>query len=291
MRARRRPRLRIVPVLRGARGTCRVSTAATRSCRGGRRPPRWCGGSRPCRAISTTTRCPGSPIRARLEKRAVPDRIASLDPGTGRLGRGPHRPRQAAPLRSRQPPLDRAGAPEISARSPARGRATCDSEVAVAPDGKVIDVRFVRPRRRAPTCCWRSLRRGPSARDSTTAGRRKRAWRLDADGGRPSPPSGGRAPVDLAVDPALRQRQRHHAAPAGDPGRDSPPARSRAEHPARFRLTVDASGSVTDAALQESCGDATLDAAAATAATALAFSAGDAPAPPDTRIPIRSPST
>ncbi|HKQ60393.1 MAG TPA: TonB family protein, partial [Candidatus Polarisedimenticolaceae bacterium] len=46
----------------------------------------------------------------------------------------------------------------------------------------------------------------------------------------------------------------------------APPAK-----PARLRLTIDAAGAVTDAALQQSCGDPALDAAAAEAARRLTF--------------------
>jgi TonB family protein len=45
----------------------------------------------------------------------------------------------------------------------------------------------------------------------------------------------------------------------------------RPSQPARIRLTVDAAGAVTDAALQSSCGDAALDAAALEAARRLSL--------------------
>ena len=60
-----------------------------------------------------------------------------------------------------------------------------------------------------------------------------------------------------APQPALRV-----TLPAGA----KPPART-----ATLRLTIDAAGAVSDAALQISCGDATLDALAVEAARGLAF--------------------
>jgi peptidyl-prolyl cis-trans isomerase B (cyclophilin B) len=208
-------------------------------------------------------------IRVRLEKRAVPERIASLDPGAGGSGEvltGPDKPR----------PFDAGNrlwtAPALlkSPLKPGPGEGDARLEVAVAPDGKVIDVRFVRPEAARPdmllaiASAWTF---SPGLYDGRP---QKTRLEIAADGGHPGPPSGGGAPIDPGFEPGSAGANGltlpRPAIRVGIPAGAKPP-----EHPARFRLTVDASGSVTDAALQESCGDATLDAAAATAATALAF--------------------
>lgn len=208
-------------------------------------------------------------IRARLEKRTVPDRIASLDPGPGGPGEvltGPDKPRSFDPGNR----LSTAPALLKAPLKPGPGEGDARLEVAVAPDGRVIDVRFVRPEAARPDMllaigsAWTF---SPGLYDGRP---QKMRLELDADGGRPGPPSGGGAPIDPDGDPGSGNANGitppRPAIRVGLPAGAKPP-----EHPARFRLTVDASGSVTDAALQESCGDATLDAAAASAATALAF--------------------
>jgi peptidyl-prolyl cis-trans isomerase B (cyclophilin B) len=208
-------------------------------------------------------------IRVRLEKRAVHDGIASLDAGQGGSGEvltGPDKPRPFDPGNR----LWTAPALLKSPLKPGPGEGDTRLEVAVAPDGRVIDVRFVRPEAARPdtllaiASAWTF---SPGLYDRRP---QKTRLEIDADGGHPGPPSGGGAPIDPADDqgsggangltpprPAIR---------VGLPAGARPP-----ERPARFRLTVDPSGAVIDAALQDSCGDATLDAAAATAASALVF--------------------
>jgi TonB family protein len=56
--------------------------------------------------------------------------------------------------------------------------------------------------------------------------------------------------------------------------------------PARLRLTIGADGAVTDAALLESCGAPSLDAAALDAARKLAFAPATRPRPGKTPEPV-----
>lgn len=56
------------------------------------------------------------------------------------------------------------------------------------------------------------------------------------------------------------------------PSGRKPPAK-----PPRLRLTIDETGQVSDAALQSSCGEADLDAAAVAAALALSFTPASRP--------------
>jgi peptidyl-prolyl cis-trans isomerase B (cyclophilin B) len=208
-------------------------------------------------------------IRVRLEKRPVRGAIASLDPGEGGSGEiltGPDKPR---PFDDKNR-LWTAPALLSAPLKPGPGEGTQRLEVAVATDGKVIDVRFVRPEASHPdmllaiASAWTFK---PALYDVRP---QKARLEIDADGGHPGPPSGGGAPVDLAY--GAGRDAGDVLAPPRPAIRVTLPAGAKPpEHPSRFRLTVDAGGSVTDAALQQSCGDPTLDAAAATAAAALQF--------------------
>ena len=208
-------------------------------------------------------------IRVRLEKRPVRGAIASLEPGEGGSGEvltGPGKPRPfddgnrlwSAPVLTR------------SSLKPGAGESGERLDVSVGADGKVIDVRFVRPDAPHPDTMLAFASAWSFTPGQYDGRPQKTRLEIDADGGHPGPPSGGGAPIDLAGGrghgegdvlapprPAIRV-----ALPAGA----KPPAR-----PSRFRLTVDPAGAVADAALQESCGDPALDAAAATAASALLF--------------------
>ncbi len=209
-------------------------------------------------------------IRVRLERRQVPDRIASLDPGPGGSGEvltGPDKPRPFDPGNR----LWTAPALLKSPLEPGPGEGDTRLEVAVAPDGRVIDVRFVRPEAARPDMLL-AIASAWTFKAGLYDGRpQKTRLEIDADGGHPGPPSGGGAPIDLA-EGAAASGVADGVTPARPAIRVNLPAGARPpEHPARFRLTVDASGAVMDSALQESCGDATLDLAAATAASALLF--------------------
>src|SRR6185295_1022618 len=152
-------------------------------------------------------------------------------------------------------------------------------DVSVGADGEVIDVRFVDPavkealRLQAIPGSWIFE---PPLYDGKP---QKTRFEIRADGTNPGPPTGGGAPIDLAEAMAKQgAAPAGSAAPAGTiapprplvrvtlPAGAKPPARA-----ARLRLTVAADGSVTDAAVQESCGDAGLDRAASEAARGLVF--------------------
>jgi len=211
------------------------------------------------------------PISIRLEKRAVRDGIAALEvspAGSGEVLTGPDKPRPYDPKNRLWTAPARARAP--IAPDPAVAAARLD--VAIGANGRVLDVRFARAdtpqaeRLWAMAMAWTFT---PAAYHGTP-----RATRIaiDADGSDLGPPTGGGAPIDLAESSAASVAAGDGVTPprpairvALAPGTKAPP------RPARFRLTVDSAGAVTDAALQESCGDAALDARAAEAAKTLLF--------------------
>jgi len=218
------------------------------------------------------------PITVRLEKRPVREGVASREEGAwppGEVLTGPDKPRPWDPKNRlfKAPVLATAGA-----RAEGEAAAT-RLDVSVGADGKVIDVRFVDPavkealRLQAIPGSWIFE---PPLYDGKP---QKIRFEIRADGTNPGPPTGGGAPIDLAEAMAKQgAAPAGSAAPAGTiapprplvrvtlPAGAKPPARA-----ARLRLTVAADGSVTDAAVQESCGDAGLDRAASEAARGLVF--------------------
>ena len=206
------------------------------------------------------------PVTIRLEKRNVRDGVASREPGpwtSGEVLTGPDKPRP-------WDPANRLWKTPVLAKAGLRGEgeaAATRLEVSVGTDGKVIDVRLPDPgvadaeRLQAIPGTWVFE---PPLYDGKP---QKTRFEIRANGKDPSACTGGGAPVDLAAlqgtgtiaapRPAVRV-----TLPAGA----KPPAR-----PTRLRVTVGADGAVSDAAVQESCGDATLDAAAAEGARALVF--------------------
>jgi len=222
------------------------------------------------------------PVTIRLEKRAVRDAIASLEPsptGSGEVVTGPDKPRPYDPGNRlwTAPALARAPI----APDPAVASARLD--VAIGANGKVLDVRFAHADTRQAERLWAMAMAWTFTPATYDGAPRATRIAIDADGMHLGPPIGGGAPIDLAAPEAAPP-----AAPgaAGDgiaaprpairvtlaPGSPAPP------RPARFRLTVDAAGAVTDAALQESCGDTALDARAAAAAKMLLFTPATRPA-------------
>jgi peptidyl-prolyl cis-trans isomerase B (cyclophilin B) len=209
------------------------------------------------------------PVTIRLEKRPVREGIASLEvsaKGSGEVLTGPDKPRP-------YDPKNRLWTPPALARPPAAvDPAVADArlDVSIGADGNVLDVRFERADQPQAERLW-ALTMGWTFTPALYEGKpRKTRIEIDADGSDLGPPTGGGAPIDIASSiaapgdgalvaprPAIRV-----TLPAGS----KPPAR-----PARFRLTVDATGAVSDAGLQESCGDPALDARAADAARALVF--------------------
>jgi peptidyl-prolyl cis-trans isomerase B (cyclophilin B) len=204
-------------------------------------------------------------VSIRLEKRPVPGAIASLEPGqtgSGEVLTGPGKPKP-------YDPKNRLFGPPAPAASGANAQTVPGArlDVAIGEDGKVLDVRFKDP---MTTDADRLLSRalGWKFTPATYDGRpQKVRFEIDADGTNLGPPTGGGAPVDLEeAMAALAVRPPRPALRVALPAGAKAPAL-----PARLRLTIDAGGSVTDVALQSSCGDPALDAAAVEAARALAL--------------------
>jgi peptidyl-prolyl cis-trans isomerase B (cyclophilin B) len=212
-------------------------------------------------------------VSIRLERRRVPDIIVSLEPGgtgSGEVLTGPGKPRPYDPKNR----LFRPPARPTESGSAVQTDASARIDLAIDEEGKVLDVRFKDPLT-AGADRLLALAQGWTFTPATYEGKpQKVRFEIDADGANLGPPTGGGAPVDL---------EEAMAAIAATPkaGLVSPPrpilrvplpagAKSPAL-PARLRLTIDASGGVADVALQSSCGDPALDAAAIEAARALAF--------------------
>jgi peptidyl-prolyl cis-trans isomerase B (cyclophilin B) len=218
------------------------------------------------------------PVTLRLEKRSLPDAIVSRDPGrtgSGEVLTGPDKPRPYDPGN----PL---WAPPSLERAPARGEgelARVRLDVALDAAGRVLDVRFPRAdtpdalRLQAMAMAWSF---SPARYDGKPW---KTRFEIDADGGNFGAPMGGGAPLDAQKTAGLEapRPQVRVTLPAGVP----PPAK-----PARLRLTIGADGAVSDAALLESCGTPSLDAAALDAARALAFAPAARPRPGKEPEPI-----
>ncbi len=216
-------------------------------------------------------------VTVRLEKRPMRDGIASLEAGmtgSGEVLTGPDKPKPFDPKNRlwNPPALLRAASSLDASAAPAR------LEFAIGADGKVLDVRFPRVdtpdalRLQAVAATWTFT---PALYEGAP---KKTRFEIDTDGRNVGPPTGGGAPIDLAEAmagggaagltaprPALRV-----TLPAGVQA----PAR-----PTTLRLTIDAIGAVSEAALQISCGDAALDALAIEAARGLAFEPATRQAP------------
>jgi TonB family protein len=218
------------------------------------------------------------PVTLRLEKRSLSDAIASRDPGrtgSGEVLTGPDKPRPYDPGN----PL---WAPPALERAAARGEAQLAHvrlDVAIDASGRVLDVRFPgsntpdAARLQAMAMAWVF---SPARYDGKP---QKTRFEIDADGGGFGAPGGGGAPLDAEKTTGIEPPRAlvRVALPAGVPQ----PAK-----PARLRLTIGADGAVTDAALLESCGAPSLDAAALDAARKLAFAPATRPRPGKTPEPV-----
>ena len=202
------------------------------------------------------------PIRIHLERREVPEKILSLDPGeTGEVLTGPDKPRPYDPKNVLwKPPVFQPG--DAMKASDPRGAYPNRLEVAVDAGGSVIDVRFPDPNsHHAPV--QREIALAWKFDPATYEGRPVKArFEIDIDGGGIGPPTGGGAPVEVGGEVAAPGTAVRFDLPAGK----KPP-----EKPPRLRLTIDAGGLVTDAALQSSSGDPALDAAAVEVARRMVF--------------------
>jgi len=210
------------------------------------------------------------PVTIRIEQRKVPEKALSREtPGeSGETLTGPgRRPRAFDPKNI----LWKAPAAKMVAANP--GDAATRLEVAIDEQGNVIDVRFPNVDTPDAQRIQESVRRW-SFEPAVYDGKPQRVrLEIDADGTHIGPPTGGGAPVDLVegiTPPApvvVVVLPSGTAAPRGTP---------------RLRLLIDPSGSVADAALQASCGDATLDAAAVVAARKMLFRPATRPVPNET---------
>jgi peptidyl-prolyl cis-trans isomerase B (cyclophilin B) len=202
-------------------------------------------------------------INPRLETRDLPGAIVSAEPGeSGELLTGPgRRPRfydpgdvlwQAPSLASGVPAAEAVGAALPKARI----------EVTVDREGRVIDARF--PDWRTPSAILllghaRRWSFGPVLYDGEA---QKVRFEIDAGGGAIGPPTGGGAPLEISGE---------ISAPRAAVRVELPSGKEAPEERVILRLTVDAEGNVTDAALQSGSGDPELDTAAVEAARKLAF--------------------
>jgi len=214
---------------------------------------------------------PLDPVRitARLEKRKVPGDIVSSRAGdaSGEVLTGPGKPRPYDPgnVLWKAPAIEAAAAPGGGATGGA-----ARLELAVAEDGAVLDVRF--PAVSTPGAAGlRSTALGWRFRPATYEGKpRKVRFEIGSVGSGIAPPTGGGAPVESGDGMAQPRPAPRVVLPRGR----KPPAKAP-----RLRLTIDETGQVSDAALQSSCGEADLDAAAVAAALALSFTPASRPAP------------
>lgn len=207
-------------------------------------------------------------VTARLEKRKVPGAVVSRQPGgeTGEVLTGPGKPKPYDPGNVLWKPPAIEAAPQ---GGPAAGEAP-RLDVSVAENGAVLDVRF--PVVSTPGAAGlRSTALGWRFRPATYEGKpRKVRFEIGSDGEGIGPPTGGGAPVESG-DGMTPPRSAPRVVLAR--GR-KPPAKAP-----RIRLTIDATGQVTDAALQSGCGESDLDAAAVSAALALSFTPATRPGP------------
>jgi len=216
------------------------------------------------------------PITVRLEKRTVREGVLSREEGawpSGEALTGPDKPRPWDPKNRLfpAPSLKTAG---VKAEG---GAAATRLDVSVDTNGHVMDARFVDPatkealRLQAIPGSWIF---DPPTYDGKP---QKIRFEIQADGTNPGAPTGGGAPVDLAsamtAEPSAKEGGAAGTiAPPRPAVRVTLPAGAKAPAKStRLRLTVAADGTVTDAAIQESCGDAALDRAAADAARSLVF--------------------
>jgi TonB family protein len=215
------------------------------------------------------------PMTVRLEDRELGDRIASVDvgqSGSGEVLTGPGKPRpyDAKNRLWTAPVLLQASTkaePDLAKER---------LEVAINTEGRVIDVRFGRIDAPRPDMLMGIAFTMSFAPARYEGHPQKVRIEINADGSDPGPPTGGGAPLDLTASGSGAADGPAGAGSGLTPPRilvqvtlprgAPPPARA-----ARLRLTVDAAGVVADAALQVSCGDAALDAAAVDAARALLF--------------------
>lgn len=212
-------------------------------------------------------------VTVTLEKREVPETILSREPGpSGEVLTGPGKPKPFDPgNRFWQPPrLETAPGTLPPARL----------ELVVGEDGRVLDLRF--PLLETPgadrlAATIRTWRFQPALFAGQPV---KTRLEIDSDGSDPGPPSGPDAP---------REAGGMVTGPIPAPRVVLPPGQTPPAKATRLRLTIDATGAVTEVSIQESCGDATLDERAVAAARELVFSPATragAPGKPPDPVPV-----
>ena len=217
------------------------------------------------------------PVTVRLEKRKIPaQRLSTVaPPGSGEVLTGPLKPQpfDASDVQWKAPRLiigeglfqhhvelidqQNSGAPPVRL------------DVAIDAAGHVLDVRFADIA--APNAAeLRQTAMGWTFTPALYEGEPVKArFEIDADGTHLGPPTGGGAPLEIAppiTSPRIAPRV------TIDKGKPLP------AKPPLLRLTIDAGGTVTNAAIQRGCGDAAVDQAAVAAAKALRFSPATRPA-------------
>jgi peptidyl-prolyl cis-trans isomerase B (cyclophilin B) len=194
-------------------------------------------------------------VTARLEMRDLPPTFLSSEAGeSGETITGPGRPKMYDPGNNLWSPLKMLGQSDLP------GSARLD--LTVQEDGAVQDVRFVdwqTPGAKRLIESAMGWRFSPPTFDGKA---RKLRMEINADG------SGLRAPTNYF---APREVTADIIAPGPAVRVELPAGKEAPEKTTRIRMTVDGSGEVSEAWLQESCGDEKLDAAAVEAARKMVF--------------------
>jgi TonB family protein len=201
-------------------------------------------------------------VTVRLERREVPPAVLSLEPGeSGEVLTGPTKPRPYDPKNALwKAPVFKAAQDESPFDFVDTPRPKL--EIVTGADGGVLDVRFAAVDTpdaatiRERVLRWKLM---PGAYDGKVL---KTRFEVESDGTEISAPTSPGMPVEIGSDVG---------APVAAPRVDLPQSAKAPEKGSKLRLTIDESGAVTEAALQSSCGDEALDAAAAQAARRMLF--------------------
>lgn len=205
------------------------------------------------------------PATFTLERRPVPPRIYSLEPGeSGEVITGPLKPRF-------YDAHNVLWAPPKLALIPAPASSSTRVDVAVGTDGKVLDARFAKVEvsgagmLRQAVMAWQFE---PALYEGKPA---KVRIEINTDGTSVGPPTGGGAPQEVggnvtAPRPVVRV--------------DLAVGQKVPENPCRLRLVVDPAGKVADASIQSTSGSAELDRAAVEKAKEMIFMPALRPASP-----------
>jgi len=201
-------------------------------------------------------------VKVRLAEREVPATTVSLEAGeSGETVTGPTKPKPFDPKNR----LWKAPAIKASHADSALMHGGVKSpriEIVVDEDGRVLDARF--PSLITPhTAALREMALRWSFVPATYGGKAQKVrLEIASDATRMGPPTGPGYPIEPT--PGMM-------GPAAAPRVELPPGQKPPDKLPRLRLTIDESGTVVEAALQSSCGDESLDAAAVEAARKMTF--------------------